>query len=388
MKTIYIDVRYSFSISQKSGKFNGGNNYVIKIIEILQTNQKPNVSIVLICTPNSLGAIQEQFETYDISFCAVNDLRELPYGEEVSLFVPQVNDSKSYAKELYSFKKNNPQCKIYVTVHDRRDKELIYDKYAGVLKSGIKSSSAILALGRKWKSRSVEKALNKIFKIADKVFTVSNYSMQALNKNKNITNINYFFAGVVNKVDETEKCAEKNFILFVSAGRTEKNFIRGLKAFEKYVAMSGDDDLVMIATGLSDKQQQKIRKKHFVRKSFLDQRVKMQGYVSLDELDRLYQECKFLLFVSRNEGFGLPVAEAAFHGKPSVLSWASAIPEVIGSAGLYVDPKSVASISLGIKQMMDPRYYEQRKLFVAEKAKIMKQQIALDGQILVSEILQ
>ncbi len=63
------------------------------------------------------------------------------------------------------------------------------------------------------------------------------------------------------------------------------------------------------------------------------------------ELDFLYRNCKFLIMCSLYEGWGLPVGEALFYGKTSVVSTAGALPEVGGDLVEYCDPASIESIA-------------------------------------------
>jgi glycosyltransferase involved in cell wall biosynthesis len=62
--------------------------------------------------------------------------------------------------------------------------------------------------------------------------------------------------------------------------------------------------------------------------------IKYAGYVSDSELATLYRLATALVFPSRYEGFGLPVAEAMSAGGRVVCADASSLPEVVGNAGL------------------------------------------------------
>ena len=63
----------------------------------------------------------------------------------------------------------------------------------------------------------------------------------------------------------------------------------------------------------------------------------VRGFVSRDELVRLYQEAAALLFPSLHEGFGLPVLEAMACGTPVVAAPDAAVREVGGDAVAYAD---------------------------------------------------
>jgi len=63
------------------------------------------------------------------------------------------------------------------------------------------------------------------------------------------------------------------------------------------------------------------------------------GYVPDEDLPALYSGASFFLFPSLFEGFGLPPLEAMQCGCATVASNASSLPEVVGDAGLLLDPK-------------------------------------------------
>lgn len=58
--------------------------------------------------------------------------------------------------------------------------------------------------------------------------------------------------------------------------------------------------------------------------------------VTLEQLNRMYNEALCLLYPSDYEGFGLPILEAQRAGCPVIAQRASSIPEVIGENGLMV----------------------------------------------------
>jgi len=64
--------------------------------------------------------------------------------------------------------------------------------------------------------------------------------------------------------------------------------------------------------------------------------------VEKEELARLYREAAALLFPTRYEGFGLPVAEAMASGTPVVATPDAAVREVGGDAVAYADPAQFA----------------------------------------------
>jgi glycosyltransferase involved in cell wall biosynthesis len=78
--------------------------------------------------------------------------------------------------------------------------------------------------------------------------------------------------------------------------------------------------------------------------------VESAGFVSDDELSRLYRGAMCLVYPSLYEGFGLPVLEAMASGTPVVTSEDSAPAELSGGAAVLVDPLDVEAIAAGIEE--------------------------------------
>jgi len=71
--------------------------------------------------------------------------------------------------------------------------------------------------------------------------------------------------------------------------------------------------------------------------------AELRGYVSKDELARLYRQAACLVFPSRYEGFGLPVLEAMASGTPVVATPDEAVREVADGAAVYAEPGGLAA---------------------------------------------
>lgn len=77
-------------------------------------------------------------------------------------------------------------------------------------------------------------------------------------------------------------------------------------------------------------------------------RVHRTGRVDRGDLHALLAGATAFVFPSLSEGFGFPVLEAMAHGTPVVTSRGTACAEVLGDAGVLVDPHDVADIARGL----------------------------------------
>jgi glycosyltransferase involved in cell wall biosynthesis len=87
--------------------------------------------------------------------------------------------------------------------------------------------------------------------------------------------------------------------------------------------------------------------------------VEHLGYVQPGARQALYQDARLLILPSFDEGFGLPVVEAMSLGVPVIASNRGALPEVVGDAGLLVDPDDPGSIADAMARVLtDPSLAE------------------------------
>lgn len=90
------------------------------------------------------------------------------------------------------------------------------------------------------------------------------------------------------------------------------------------------------------------------------ERVLIPGIVPEDDLLRLYARADLFFFPSLYEGFGLTPLEALAAGTPVVSSNTSAMPEVLGSAALLVDPSDTKACVAGLREVLRNRDLRER----------------------------
>lgn len=187
---------------------------------------------------------------------------------------------------------------------------------------------------------------NKSVKMADVLTTLSNYTKKGIEKKYPRRKCKDIFVGVSIDthlfkqiiVSEKEKKdllerfnLRDNFILFVGTIEPRKN-LKFLVSLMPELAKKDLDLLIVGAKGWKDTGIEAILNE----KGFPKENVKFSGFVSKDELVKIYNTASLLVLPSINEGFGLPALEAMSCGCPVVAADNSALHEVVDKGGVLV----------------------------------------------------
>lgn len=87
----------------------------------------------------------------------------------------------------------------------------------------------------------------------------------------------------------------------------------------------------------------------------MGERVDVHDYMPDADVEGLLMHATGLLYLSRYEGFGLPVLEAMSHGIPVVAANRTSLPEVAGSAALLVDPDRPEEVDAAVIRLAEDR---------------------------------
>ena len=137
-----------------------------------------------------------------------------------------------------------------------------------------------------------------------------------------------------------------SYYLYVGALHPRKNIERLLLAFDQFKDKSKSETKLLLV-GRKAWGNEGIKKTYELMRNKKD--VVFTGRVSDQVLPRLYASAKALIYVPYFEGFGMPIVEAQASEIPVITSNKSSMPEVLGGAGILVDPFSVDSIANSMK---------------------------------------
>ena len=142
------------------------------------------------------------------------------------------------------------------------------------------------------------------------------------------------------------------YILYVGTIEPRKNLVTLLEAYS-LLAQRGIKAPLVICGPIGWKSEpffatlRNLRSKNSVR---------LLGYVDEEWLPLLYNGASCFAFPSLYEGFGLPLLEAMACGCPVVTSGVSAIPEVVGSAGLMLeDPRDKNLLAEAMSRILEDK---------------------------------
>ncbi len=162
---------------------------------------------------------------------------------------------------------------------------------------------------------------------------------------------------------------DEKYFLYLGTLEPRKNILRLLEGYKIVCDKYGNVIPKLVIAGGKGWFYQSIFE--FVKENDLQERVNFIGYVDEPDVAKLMFDAQIFLFPSLYEGFGMPPLEAMACGTPVIVSNAASLPEVVGDAGILVNPCSEREIAEAIEDLwMNP---EKREILSAkgkERAKI------------------
>jgi glycosyltransferase involved in cell wall biosynthesis len=164
------------------------------------------------------------------------------------------------------------------------------------------------------------------------------------------------------KTDTLEKLKiTEPYILYVGTLQPRKNLLRLIEAFEVLVKKSekkknkaswqlDPSELQLVIAGKIGWLADEILER--VKSSPIKQKIILTGYVTNLEKVVLYQNSVTTVLVGLYEGFGIPALEAMAYGSIPVVSETTSLPEVVGKAGIQVDPEETDRILAGLEEVI------------------------------------
>lgn len=198
-------------------------------------------------------------------------------------------------------------------------------------------------------------------KVADRILTISQNSRKDIIKEysvkKEIVTVAYpgFDEKIYRKQTDRERIAgvlekygiTQKYIIYIGTIQPRKNLIRLIEAFSK------TDDLQLVIVGkIKGEGRQAWMFDEILeapKRLDMEDRVIFTNFVPTENIPYLLSGGLAFILPSLYEGFGIPVVEAMACGVPVIVSNVSSLPEVVGDAGLLVDPNSVDQIEQAIR---------------------------------------
>jgi glycosyltransferase involved in cell wall biosynthesis len=187
------------------------------------------------------------------------------------------------------------------------------------------------------------------------------------------------------KIDEVKLRygIEGRYVVFLGTIQPRKNLLKLIEAFSKLslsekqgvasVHLPGVGLKLVIVGKTSGEGRQGWKYQEILeapKRLGIEDKIIFAGFVPSQDLPAIFSGAEAYLLPSLWEGFGIPAVEAMACGTPAIVSNVSSLPEVVGDAGLLVDPNSVTQIEQAIRTIAsDQKLHAKLAKMSLERAK-------------------
>ena len=217
----------------------------------------------------------------------------------------------------------------------------------------------------------LEFCMNRTCRHAEHIITISEFSKREIVKylnvrEKQITVVPCAVDHEIYHTDYTQEQIEKvrnkyaveqNYFLYLGTIEPRKNLERLVSAYARLYREQRDVPQLVLA-GKKGWLCEGIYKK--VHELKMEDRILFTGYIAQEESPLLMCGAKAFLFPSLYEGFGMPPLEAMACGTPVIVADTASLPEVVGDAGIFVNPERERYICKAMKNILEDKEYRER----------------------------
>ena len=322
-------------------KFGGLGRYNQKLLEHIINNDSQNHYIILL--KEKASDFPELPNNFEVKICDCHW-----YSVKEQIVLPHL--LKKLAPDLVHFPHFNVPIfyrgKFIVTVHD-----LIMTKFPSIRTSSLNRVFFLC------KRLAYQITIRRAIKKARIVIAVSEFTAGDIKK---YFKLNYFDAEKIKVIYEglslpnTENTdtlsLPAKFLLYVGNAYPHKNLEFLIQGFAEFNKKHPEFNLILI--GNKNYFYQRLEKYTETNFANLKNKIIFTGFVHDKKLADYYRQATLYIFPSLYEGFGLPPLEAMTFNLPVLSSNTSCLPEILGDAALYFDPKNLDYFLTQLEKMM------------------------------------
>jgi glycosyltransferase involved in cell wall biosynthesis len=204
---------------------------------------------------------------------------------------------------------------------------------------------------------------------ADRVIAISEATRQDIIRHLRIPaeHVQRIYCGVESRFRPIEKGQLRDFrdklglnggfILYLATIEPRKNLIRLIDAYAELRRRRVTDRPLVLAGGPGWGVDTIVQ---HAREAGVEDSVRFVGFVPEPEIPLWYNAADLFVYPSEYEGFGLPALEALACGTPVVASNRSSLPEVVGEAGVLVDPTDTGAMADAMQRVLEDERLQSR----------------------------
>lgn len=189
------------------------------------------------------------------------------------------------------------------------------------------------------------------FKWADCILSVSRYNFEETLTNakvdpKKTILVYHGFDGQV--FQKKSGIAKKNFVVTIGNIDQENYFRKGLKLFVESARLLPDVRFFLVGTKFGPEGDNSLQ----LLEKAAPENVTLTGRLQMQDLIALLNKASIYIQASEHEAFGCSLAEAMLCECVPVVSRNTALPEVVGDAGFYLDELSPQELAIKIREAL------------------------------------